>query len=128
MKVKTKELTGAALDWAVAKCDRDWSDDDALMWVKLDKWPYSPSADWEQGGPMIERERIAVTPKRDFGKTESGIEYDNPDGWLASKPKSYWQTVQSYHGPTPLIAAMRCFVASRLGNEIDVPDELVSTT
>jgi hypothetical protein len=28
------------------------------------------------------------------------------------------------HGPTPLIAAMRCFVASKLGDEIEIPKEL----
>jgi hypothetical protein len=27
-------------------------------------------------------------------------------------------------GPTPLIAAMRCYVQSRLGDEVDVPKEL----
>jgi hypothetical protein len=27
-------------------------------------------------------------------------------------------------GPTPLIAAMRCYVASKLGDEIDIPEEL----
>lgn len=29
------------------------------------------------------------------------------------------------YGPTPLIAAMRCFVASKLGDEVEVPDELL---
>ena len=37
------------------------------------------------------------------------------------KAKSYGHAF----GPTPLIAAMRCFVASKLGDEVDVPDELI---
>jgi hypothetical protein len=28
------------------------------------------------------------------------------------------------YGPTPLIAAMRCFVSSRLGDEVEIPKEL----
>ncbi len=28
-------------------------------------------------------------------------------------------------GPTPLIAAMRCYVASKLGDEVDIPEELL---
>jgi hypothetical protein len=32
----------------------------------------------------------------------------------------------SAYGPTPLIAAMRCYVASKLGDEVDVPEELMT--
>ena len=28
-------------------------------------------------------------------------------------------------GPTPLIAAMRCYVASKLGDDVDIPEELL---
>jgi hypothetical protein len=28
------------------------------------------------------------------------------------------------HGPTPLIAAMRCYVASKLGDAVEIPEEL----
>ena len=27
-------------------------------------------------------------------------------------------------GPTPLVAAMRCYVASRLGDEVEISEEL----
>lgn len=66
---------------------------------------YSPSTDWSQGGPIIEREEIQVGPGRDI------------DGWTAYK------TVCNLRqdGNTPLEAAMRCFVASKFGEE--VPDE-----
>ena len=28
------------------------------------------------------------------------------------------------HGPNPLIAVMRCYVASKLGDEVNIPEEL----
>lgn len=31
------------------------------------------------------------------------------------------------YGPTPLIAAMRCYVASKLGDEVEIPEELLTT-
>ena len=53
MIVETKNLTGPALDWAVAKCDQpQQSDDDALLRVQDDEYRYSPSTDWSQGGPL----------------------------------------------------------------------------
>ena len=55
------------------------------------------------------------------------------DGWVATHllckraHDMYGYDVQEikYSGPTPLIAAMRCYVASKLGDEVDVPEELV---
>jgi len=97
MKIKTSELTDTALDWAVAKCEG----------VEFDLAPdgyytFKPSTSWAIGGPIIEREGIGVFP------------LGNERGWAAG--------LQS--GPTPLIAAMRCYVASRLGDEVDVPEGL----
>ena len=106
MKIQTSELTGAALDWAVAKCegyeDRHFDDEDKVFRDEEDCW-YQPSADWAQGGPIIEREQIATY-----------LEYQ--DSWAA--------TDGNYRmpGDTPLIAAMRCYVASKLGDEADVPE------
>ena len=116
--MKTNELTGAALDWAVAKAEGAtdfWFDTVATYWVKLDGkdralrygWAqsYLPSTEWAQGGPIMEREKIGVLP--------SGNAYYERDGGV------YFS-----YGPTPLIAAMRCYVASKLGDEIDLPKEL----
>lgn len=102
MKSKTADLTGSALDWAVAKCEGflcDYEYSGALA-------PYS--TDWSQGGPIIERGKIGLLP--------SGNAYYQRDGG----------TYYSY-GPTPLIAASRCYVASKLGDEIEIPDALVIT-
>lgn len=61
---------------------------------------------WAQGGPIIERERITIS--------------DALDQWVAGLKGTL-----SWFGPTPLIAAMRCYVASKLGGEVEVPDELI---
>ena len=99
--MKTDELTGAALDWAVAKCegnDGKWhvSDKDVI--------DFTPSTDWAQGGAIIERERITVAW--------------NMTRWVA------WTGVIEHKGETPLIAAMRCYVSGELGSEVDVPEEM----
>jgi len=102
MKTKTSELTGAALDWAVVRCEGGVGDNQLIG-----AW-YAPSTNWAQGWPIIERERIATnySAKRDC--------------WFA---ENFLETCVEA-GPTPLIAAMRCYVASKLGEEVEVPDEL----
>ena len=113
--MKTSELQGAALDWAVAKCE-SWvigtTDDDLVSYVlenSADEMHFWPSTDWAQGGPIIEREGITL---RNFIQGDAwDAELDYEETFLQS-------------GPTPLIAAMRCYVASKLGDEIEVPEEL----
>lgn len=141
VKVKVSELTGTALDWAVAKCRGFESLDEDLWLVQegITDMPlsaYNPSTDWSQGGSIIEREGITtVLCSGDLGEPRSY--------WTATNEVQCWQwgygpyheqddekSLQVYHngvhtGPTPLIAAMRCFVASKLGDEVDVPEELV---
>lgn len=108
MKIKTNELRDAALDRAVA---RAWYGPEYDMSIPLfdDGRIFAPSTDWAHGGPIIERENIATWPLAE------------PQGWGARK---VWGEGGECTGPTPLIAAMRCFVASRLGDEVDVPDDL----
>lgn len=100
MKIKTSELTGAALDWAVARCEGGVGNNQLIG-----AW-YSPSTDWTQGGPIIEREGIATLPC--------------PRGWAARIGFGS----EYIEGTTPLIAAMRCYVASKLGDEVEIPEEL----
>ena len=117
--MKTAELTGAALDWAVAKCEglEIYFDDGfvCLVGQPFDTaWRcWNPSTDWAQGGPIIEREKIAIT-----GTNFHWWECDN--GWYAHIGDRY------SHGSTPLEAAMRCYVASKLGDEVEVPEELMT--
>jgi hypothetical protein len=119
--MKTNELTGLALDWAVAKCegftDYDHATETMLPprkgYGRVNMDEYSYSTDWAQGGPIIEREGIAVVPAHDGWKAV--IDLDEGDFM-----------VQTNHGPTPLIAAMRCYVASKLGDEVEIPAELTT--
>ena len=109
MKIKTSELTGAALDWAVAKCEG--IQDSEFVRTHMDAWTYS--TDWAQGGPIIERE----------GGT---LWSTNADGWRYKACYDFANDKEGavMHGPAPLIAAMRCYVASKLGEEVEVPEEL----
>jgi hypothetical protein len=128
MKIKTSELRGDALNWAVAQVEKlpvekshggwlvfDSHDDGTLHWSDFDndnRWQkFDPSTDWAQGGPIIEREGIAL--QMHFGH------------WIALPYDSVFSEEAYQQGPTPLVAAMRCFVASQLGDEVDVPDELL---
>lgn len=127
MKYKTSELEGVMLDAAVAK---------ALGYVYLDgqniapphspspserarllmspaltiddysEW-FEPSGCWALGGPIIERERIRLM-------YEHGTNEEGDTQWYAAC-RSFEQ-----YGPSPLIAAMRTFVASKLGDEVEL--------
>ena len=106
--MKTSDLQGAALDWAVAKCDGLLHDDGTVS----DYW--QPSELWEQGGPLIEREKISVTPT-------DGKAFVGQEAWAAYNLCTLFEDDKEHeyqHGPTPLIAAMRCYVASKLGVEV----------
>lgn len=105
--MKTSKLTGAALDWAVAKCDCPQGVSSDNYWEES----YKPSTNWAQGGPIIERENIALRRWLECG-------------WQADKWNFKFVTGIS-QGNTPLIAAMRCYVTSKLGDEIDIPKELL---
>lgn len=123
----TTKLTACALDWHVgramgfnvtvregflrlptieASCKDYFGQWAAVIWM--------PSSTWHQGGPIIEQEM------RDHGF----------DLWTTHGMNDYAATYErglpdSYiYGPTPLIAAMRCFVASKFGKEVEVPNGL----
>ena len=112
MKIKTEDLTGAALDWAVAKCS--FIEGTARSLIAADVKPYSTS--WQEGGPIIEREIHSIT--------DTTMRSDMSFAWEAKIHVGAGLCVRM-HGPTPLIAAMRCFVASKMGDTIDIPEELV---
>lgn len=119
MKIKTSELTGAALNWAVAKADDlpiNINPGHGFFVKHPDGWEYfTPSIDWAQGGPIIEREGLELS----VHIIHNGV----ITGWACEKdwPSTYQKGAV---GPTPLIAAMRCYVASKLGDEVAVPEEL----
>ena len=114
--MKTSQLIGPALDWAVAKCEGDTS---IVQFSPLasSKHYFAPSRKWAQGGPIIERECIAT-----YASGACSVPPKNPDYWVAEILATDGMFTQ--FGPTPLIAAMRCYVASKLGDEVEIPEEL----
>ena len=124
MKIKTRELIGSALDWAVA-----WAQN--MDYFHPDTGPAEPaySSDWAQGGPIIERNQIGIVRCNDLyfpSGNEHGEYYEQY--WKAEIKGETDLNMSLYieYGPTPLIAAMRCFVASKLGDEVDIPNELIN--
>ena len=120
MKIKTSELKDRALDYVVAKIESGIEPEyfNDCIWIttgsfftRVRRNVFEPSTNWSQGGPIIERERISV------------VDVDGYDFWKADKLNKEAIPVISY-GPTPLIAAMRCYVASKLGDEVEIPEEL----
>jgi len=138
-KVKVSESEGQVLNYLVARClggsvrlhtyrgepaDQvlviDWMYD----WQELSE--FSPSTDWAQGGPIIEREKLGVWWATHYVDDE-GVEYGNH--WYAEPGCTDDNADKPYRvatGPTPLIAAMRCYVVNKLGDEVEVPDEVVA--
>ena len=125
--METAKLTGVALDWAVAKCEHDGAADAYLeMWNAGGDKRFilavtnAPSTNWAQGGPIIERETITVSdwPSPNW---RSGFSIPRKHPTNPKRDPSH----HSHDGPTPLIAAMRCYVASKLGDEVDIPKELL---
>ena len=107
--MKTSELIGLALDWAVAKCEGLIRPDGGVYCGHHGNiHKFKPSTDWSQGGPIIEREKINIEQLEHYC-----VAYIRP-----------CEISQRLTGPTPLIAAMRCYVASKLGDEVEIPEEL----
>ena len=135
--MKVADAIGAQLDWMVAKCEGyecEFGDEVSGPWLVPqegylhDEKPlasFRPSTDWAQGGPIIEREEISVEPLYTAGGLDCwqayghNLRYDDQGNYIQGSDNRQY-------GPTPLIAAMRCYVASKLGDEVEVPEELLA--
>jgi hypothetical protein len=112
MKVKTSELAGIQLDWAVAKAEGISLTYNFPGYAytppgKRTLYKWTPTTNWKQGGPIIEREHMDLSYR--YGGREDW------SSWTDERQE------EVYEGPTPLIAAMRCYVASKLGDEVEIP-------
>ena len=112
MRYKVSELEGALLDAAVAKAEGVF---DGLVHSVAKGRRYS--SDWADGGPIIDRELIGFLP--------SGGRRDGLCVAFVYRPSQHDLSLEDaienrQYGPTLLIAAMRAYVASRFGNEIDL--------
>lgn len=111
VEVKTADLIGPALDWAVAKAvpQKHWPvivGGKVMLDTDYDHIPYSPSTTWQDGGPLIDS-LVAIISKRVEGS------------WWSHSGNNLGE------GPSALIAACRAIVASKLGDKIHVPKELM---
>lgn len=130
-KVNVAEASGKILDWLVAKCEAVQAGTSYVFTSKgklfinsplNPKGPmgaFQPSVRWTQGGPILDKERIGTTPFTITVGPDKGTKE-----WFANYESFVDVTTNYYSGPTPLIAAMRCYVASKMGEEVEVPDEL----
>ena len=153
MRIKVSEAEGPVLVWLVAKCEDFDTRNNYRVWVTLDNeqitfdcgaddWEhayeqaldaypdgrpaaveplseYNPLTNWAQGGPILEREHLQPS-FQEHGKYK-GLWACNK--WV--KDRSGATVAISQYDPTLLIAAMRCYVASKLGDEVEVPEELL---
>lgn len=106
MKIQTKDLQGQALDWAVGVAHEDGG-----------LSPVAYSTDWQFGGPIIEREKIEW---QWLPAPDKAHQYGARKPSLGGLNRTFCMD-----GPTVLIAAMRCYVASKLGDEVQVPGEVL---
>ena len=120
---KVEELTGLLLDAAVAKAEgRTYTLDRPLRVGRSTGYPtnidpddgFAPSTSWNVGGPIIERERIAVMHGTFRGSVVGRITYK--DEWHAHADDDRAHA----YGPTPLVAAMRAYVASKFSDEVEL--------
>ena len=124
--IKIGEATPIQLDWLVAKCEGhnfvhgayEYSTIDERVWASgISPVERRYSTDLSQGGPIIEREKVDIHAPRPAWPY-----------WKAYKPE--WNggsgkfEKDAQYGPSLLIAAMRCFVCSRLGETVEIPEEL----
>ena len=119
---KTEDLTGPDLEWAVAAALGLESAAFEPWFVTLDPChsgpnfdratEYCPSADWAQGGPLIHEFEVSLSH---HASNKSGQE------WVANFRTKFGS---GQTGPSPLVAAMRCLVRSKLGATVSVPARL----
>jgi hypothetical protein len=115
--VQVKDATGSVLDWMVAKaCYPDEEINLSFGFPYLRFGRFNPTSDWRHCGPIIEREKIDCV-----------ADPNGKDVWMGrlyATQQAGVKVIRAY-GPTPLIAAMRCYVSSVLGDQVEVPDELL---
>lgn len=135
MKVKTSELTGAALDWAVAIAEGYEPDRPQDGQVKKgsdyrvvgpcnSQFRYSPSIDWRQGGPLLANLMTSgqwgITPF-----TDGQIMISNTNSDCLPYNGDWEQASINAFGDNLLIATCRAIVTSEIGEEVDIPDSLL---
>lgn len=126
MKVQVSEASGPVLCYLVCMVEMShlvWGETIGLHahsnQIIVPELPepacYSPFMDWAQGGPILTREHISRT----IDHSGLWIAYWT-DGYTDGDEGKKWMQCDR----SELVAGLRCFVVSKLGNEVEVPDEL----
>ncbi len=125
IEVRAANLVGAALDWAVAEVEgieTSWRygrelvqvhDRGGIKLVESIRSIYSPSIDWSQGGPLIDKHQASAHYQAHLADAQ--FRYSaGPAG------SGFW-----CYGPTALVAFCRSLVKAKLGDTVQVPKELM---
>lgn len=123
--MKVAEIAGPVLDYWVARAEGADAIEDRPGGIHVcftgergtDAGPWSPSTDWAIGGPIIERERICT------------FLWSSPEDWRAqiyARAHIIASDGTTHRGPTPLIAAMRCYVASKFGETVSMKEAIAA--
>lgn len=126
IEVRVSNLIGAPLDWAVAKVESvetSWRygrelvqvhDRGGIKLIESIRSIYSPSADWSQGGPLVDKHHGGLHYEAHLA--DANFRYSSGPG-----RSGFW-----CYGPTALIAFCRGLVKAKLGDTVQVPKELVN--
>ena len=125
IEVRVSNLIGAALDWAVAQVEgieTSWRygrelvkvhDRGGIKLVESIRSIYSPSIDWSQGGPLVDKHYGGLHYEAHLA--DANFRYSSGPGRTG-----FW-----CYGPTALIAFCRGLVKAKLGDTVQVPKELM---
>ena len=140
VEVKTSELIGPALDWAVANATKAWEFAhewfptmtldprfmgirnvavDGCVWLephnpfRQDPQPFRPSTDWAQGGTLADKYNVDFNTQGVEGDGSQLIEAVVQD----FKSMQWWMA----EGDTRLQSMCRAIVLSKLGDVVKVP-------
>ncbi|MBD1229352.1 phage protein NinX family protein [Xenorhabdus griffiniae] len=135
MKIKTSALTGRALDWAVAMINESMPtliNENGKYVVGIPNlfstdfngnlmpayYQYSPSTNWALCGQLMDKYC------KSFGMVQ-GITDKTWRAFAYGIPCRGQDTMRLASGDTLKIAFCRALVTAQLGDEVEIPDELV---
>jgi hypothetical protein len=118
VKLKTSELEDAALAYAVELANGYEPGSADMAPYLFTSRRVKPDSDWATGGPLIERQGMHL-------ERVVGIKHSDPPHWKAVRWQGAKRPPIIGKGPTPLVAVCRCYVAGELGDEVEIPEELL---
>ncbi|WP_110994637.1 phage protein NinX family protein [Pseudomonas sichuanensis] len=125
IEVKTADLAGHALDWAVAQAEGlevflvgpQYNVPWRVFWKKRGEVLvrdvlYNPHEDWALAGPLIDKHMVSLHCPQSTDDVWAG--------WVITDKGEFCQA-----GDSAPISACRAIVAAKLGNTVNMPKELM---